>query len=48
MNLQKKKFYIPEEDAWITLRVSAAGIRNINKKGIAVCLKEAKDKGFLG
>jgi large subunit ribosomal protein L28 len=48
VNLQKKKFYIPEEDAWITLRVSAAGIRNINKKGIAVCLKEAKDKGFLG
>lgn len=46
-NLFDKKFYIPEEDKWITLRVSAAGIRNINKKGISACLKEAKAKGFI-
>ncbi len=45
-NLQLKKFYIPEEDRWITLKVSAAGIRIINKKGIYTCLKEAKEKGF--
>ena len=31
-NLQTKKFYIPEEDLWITLKVSAKGIRTINKK----------------
>ena len=42
-----KKFYVPEEDAWVTLKVSAAGIRNIDKKGISACLKEAKTKGFL-
>ena len=47
INLQKKRFYIPEEDRWITLRVSAAGIRNINKNGISACLKEAKDKGYF-
>ena len=46
-NLFDKKFFIPEEDKWITLRVSAAGIRNINKKGISACLKEAKAKGFI-
>jgi len=46
-NLQTKKFYIPEEDKWITLRVSTAGIRNINKKGISTCLKEAREKGYL-
>ncbi len=46
-NLQTKKFYIPEEDKWITLKVSAAAIRNIDKNGISACIKEAKAKGFL-
>lgn len=46
-NLQTKKFYIPEEDKWITLKVSSAAIRSIDKKGISACLKEAKAKGFL-
>jgi len=46
-NLQTKKIFIPEEDKWITLKVSAAGIRNINKKGIFACLKEAREKGYM-
>jgi large subunit ribosomal protein L28 len=46
-NLQTKKFYIPEEDRWVTLTVSAAGIRTINKKGIYNCLKEARAKGYI-
>jgi len=46
-NLQTKSFYIPEEDRYITLKVSASGIRTINKKGITACLKEAREKGFL-
>lgn len=46
-NLQVKKFYIPEEDTWITLRVSAAGIRNIQKKGVSACVKEAIEKGYI-
>lgn len=46
-NLFTKKFYVPEEDKWVTLKVSAAGMRTINKKGISLCLKEAKAKGFL-
>ena len=47
VNLQTKKFYVPEEDQWVTLKVSAAGIRNINKKGITACLKEAREKGYI-
>jgi large subunit ribosomal protein L28 len=46
-NLQTKKFYVPEEDAWITLKVSAQGIRNINKKGIMACLKDAEKMGLI-
>jgi large subunit ribosomal protein L28 len=46
-NLQTKRFFIPEEDRWITLKISTEGIRNINKKGISACLKEAREKGFL-
>lgn len=45
-NLQTKRFYVPETDEWVTLKVSAAGLRIINKKGIYTALKEAKDKGF--
>ena len=46
-NLFKKKFYLPEEDRWISLTVSAAGIRTINKKGLNAALKEAKEKGYV-
>ncbi len=46
-NLQTKKFYIPEEDKFITLKVSASGIRNINKMGITAAMKDAKEKGYL-
>jgi len=45
-NLQSKKFYLPEDDKYITLKVSAKGIRIINKKGITATLKEAKANGF--
>ena len=46
-NLMTKRFYIPEEDKWVTLKVSAAGLKNINKKGISAVIKEAREKGFL-
>ena len=46
-NLQTKKFFIPEENRYVTLRVTAQGIRNISKNGISACLKEAKEKGYL-
>ncbi len=46
-NLFNKKFFLPVEDRWINLKISAAGIRLINKKGLATVLKEAKEKGFI-
>ncbi len=47
VNLSKKRFYIPEEDRWITLKVSTRALKSINKKGISEVLKEAKSKGFI-
>lgn len=44
-NLQKKRFYIPEEDKWITLKVSTSVIRTINKNGITAVLKKARSNG---
>ena len=40
INLVKKRFFIPEENKWITLKLSTSAIRNINKKGITQVLKE--------
>ncbi|MDX2284906.1 MAG: 50S ribosomal protein L28 [Bacteroidia bacterium] len=44
-NLQTKRFYVPEEDRWITLKVSTHGLSIINKKGISAVLKEMKARG---
>ena len=46
-NLQKKRFYIPEEDKWVTLKVSTSAIRTINKNGIAAVLKKARKNGNI-
>ena len=45
-NLHKKKYFIPEEDRWVTLKISTKALRTINLKGISTVLKEAKAKGF--
>jgi len=47
VNLSKKRFYIPEEDRWITLKVSTRALKSINKKGISAVLKEVKTKGSI-
>lgn len=47
LNLQKRRFYIPEEDRWITVRVTAKTVRTINRKGISAVLKEARKNGTL-
>lgn len=46
-NLQDKKFFIPEENMWITLRVSTKAIKTINKKGITAALREWAKNGTL-
>ena len=46
-NLFTKKFYIPEEDRWVTLKVAASTLKTINKKGISAVLKEAEANGSV-
>ena len=47
VNLIKKRFFIPEENKWITLKVSASALKTINKKGISEVLKEARKQGLI-
>lgn len=46
-NLFDRKFYWPEQDCWIQIRVSAAGLRLINKIGLNAALINAEQKGYL-
>lgn len=45
-NLFNKKFYYVEQDCWIVLKISAAGLRLINKVGLDCAIKNAVAKGF--
>lgn len=40
-NLKTKRFWSEQEGRWITLKVSAAGMKTINKKGLDAALKDA-------
>ena len=42
LNLKTKRFWSEEEGRWLTLKVTTAGIKVINKKGLDAALKEAK------
>ena len=44
-NLHKKRFFIPETDQWVTLKVSSSALRNINKLGIYAYLKRLEREG---
>ena len=45
INLQKKKFWLPDENRYVTLRISTRGMRVIDKKGITRVVKELRAKG---
>jgi|TARA_B110000305_G_C19102219_1_gene475767 large subunit ribosomal protein L28 len=47
VNLIKKKFFIPDENKWITLKVSASALKTINKKGISEVLKQSRKQGLI-
>ena len=47
VNLFTKKFYIPEQDRWVTLKVAASTLKTINKKGISAVLKDAAANGYV-
>ncbi len=44
-NLQKKKFFIPEENRWVTINVTTSVLRTINLNGIFPVLKKYRAKG---
>jgi large subunit ribosomal protein L28 len=46
-NLQEKKFFLPEENQWITLKLSTSALRTINKKGISAVMKELIANGYI-
>jgi large subunit ribosomal protein L28 len=46
-NLIVKRFFLPEEDRWVTLKVSTSALKNIHKKGITAVIAEARENGFL-
>ncbi len=46
VNLFTKKFFYVEENCWISLKLSAAGLRTINKKGLDAALKDAVAAGY--
>ena len=46
VNLLTKKFYYVEQDCWIQLTLSAAGLRVINKQGLDPALRNAIEKGY--
>ena len=47
VNLFAKKFYRVEQDCWVSLNISAAGLRTINKLGLDAAIKMAAEKGYL-
>lgn len=44
-NLQTKRFFLAEEDKWVTLKVSTEGIRTITKRGLYTVVKELRAQG---
>ncbi len=47
VNLFKKKFFMPETNEWITLKVSANGLKTINKLGVEEAVKRARKNGLI-
>jgi large subunit ribosomal protein L28 len=46
-NLQYRRFWVESQKRWVSLRVSNAGLRVIDKKGIETVLKELRERGEI-
>lgn len=44
-NIQKKRYYIPETDQWVTLKLSTSAMRTIDKRGVYEYLKDLESQG---
>lgn len=47
VNLFKKRFFLPDSNEWITLKVSANGLKTINKIGIEEAVKRGRKNGLI-
>ena len=45
VNLQNKRYYLEEEKRWIRLRLSAHGMKIINRRGLASVVRELRANG---
>jgi large subunit ribosomal protein L28 len=46
-NLQVKRYFVPEEGRWVTLKLSTSAMRSINKNGVSAEIKKAIKKGLI-
>ena len=46
-NLHQKKFYLPEEDKWVHIKICSSALKAINRDGISTVIKKAKERGTL-
>lgn len=44
-NLTSKRFWFEEENRWIRLRISAKGIKEVDKRGLTVVVREMRARG---
>jgi len=44
-NLQTKRFFLAEEDKWVTIKLSSEAIRTINKNGLYSVVKQLRASG---
>ena len=44
-NLHERRFWVPSENRWISLRVSSHGLRTIDKRGIEAVIAELRGRG---
>ncbi len=44
-NLQTKRYFLAEEDVWVTMKVSSEAIRTINKNGLYSVVKKLRAEG---
>ena len=47
INLLKKRFYVPSEEKWVTLKVTAHGLKTINKLGIEEAMEKGRKNGLI-
>lgn len=45
-NVRKKRFWLPEEKRFVTLKLSSAGMRTVEKRGVSKVVGELRTQGY--